>query len=166
VTELRVDWLPKIAIKQGRLGITLLPGRRDAGREIQKDIRRIKEEHVHGVVCLVTHDEFARYGVDGLLRQYHQAGLEVLHVPIVDGGIPSKTEMHNIIEWIDSQLSTQKNVIVHCVGGLGRAGTVAACWLKRHGVEGAAAIQTVRDARSPRAIETTPQEEFVMGFGV
>jgi protein-tyrosine phosphatase len=85
---------------------------------------------------------------------------------IVDGSVPSQTEMHNIVDWIDSQLSTQKNVIVHCVGGLGRAGTVAACWLKRDGTEGATAIQTVREVRSPRAIETVPQEEFVLAFGV
>jgi protein-tyrosine phosphatase len=133
---------------------------------MQKDIRRIREEHVHGVVCLVTHDEFARYGVEGLLRQYRQAGMEVLHIPIVDGGIPSQTEMHDMVEWIDDKLVTRGNVLVHCVGGLGRAGTVAACWLKCHGEDGAAAIRAVREVRSPRAIETLPQEEFVMAFGV
>lgn len=164
VSELRIDWLPQVGSIEGRLGLTWLPGRRDAGRDMHNDIKRIKEQHVHGVVCLLAQDEFARYGVEGLLKHYHQAGLDVLHVPIVDGSVPSQTEMHNIVQWIDGQLTTQKNVIVHCVGGLGRAGTVAACWLKQHVADSAAAIQAVREVRSPRAIETASQEEFVGAF--
>ena len=54
---------------------------------------------------------------------------------------------------------------MHCVGGLGRSGMVAACYLKRAaGLDGRAAIEAVRDARSNRAIETVEQEGFVEGY--
>lgn len=162
-SELRIDWLPA-GQSQGRLGLTWLPGRRDAGRDMHADIQRMQEQKVSAVLCLLAADEFRRYGVEGLLASYKQAGLEVLHVPIVDGSVPSQPEMQAVIDWIESRLQSNGNVVAHCVGGLGRAGTVAACWLKHHGSSADAAIRDVRDARSPRAIETLMQEEFVRDF--
>jgi ADP-ribosyl-[dinitrogen reductase] hydrolase len=57
-----------------------------------------------------------------------------------------------------------KNVVVHCRGGLGRTGTVAACVLValgRHTAEDA--IETVRKARRG-TIQTNEQEGFVRRF--
>jgi len=68
------------------------------------------------------------------------------------------------MSWIDEHLASDHNVLVHCVGGLGRAGTVAGCWLRTKGVDGENAIQIVRDFRSPRAIETAHQEQTVISY--
>jgi len=48
--------------------------------------------------------------------------------------------------------------------GLGRSGTVAACYLLAAGIAPDAAIAAVRTARGPRALETTAQEGFVVTF--
>jgi protein-tyrosine phosphatase len=50
------------------------------------------------------------------------------------------------------------------MGGLGRSGTVAACYLVAAGASAEAAIAAVRAARGPRALETIAQEEFVVMF--
>jgi protein-tyrosine phosphatase len=55
-------------------------------------------------------------------------------------------------------------VVVHCVGGLGRSGMTVACWLVAEGLPAAAAIAEVRRVRSPRAVETDAQAEFVAAF--
>lgn len=55
-------------------------------------------------------------------------------------------------------------MVVHCRGGLGRAGTVGARLLVELGVTPAEAIQRVRQAR-PGAIETRQQERYVLGLG-
>ena len=47
------------------------------------------------------------------------------------------------------------------MAGLGRSGMVAASYLTRSGMSAEAAIALVRERRSPRAVETTAQEEFV-----
>ncbi len=61
-----------------------------------------------------------------------------------------------------SGLSDGSRVLVHCKGGLGRAGTIAALMLVELGMTVDEAIRTVRAAR-PGAIETRAQEAFVMG---
>jgi protein-tyrosine phosphatase/nicotinamidase-related amidase len=161
---LRVDWLADDLAGPGRVGLTWLPGRKDAGRILAEDLERIREEGITSVVCLLAKDEFARYGVDDLLEHYHRAGLEVHHVPTVDGWVPSDDELRTAVSWVESHRKSGKRVLIHCVGGLGRAGTVAACWLRSHGFEAAAAIAAVRQARSPRAIETLIQERAIGRF--
>jgi protein-tyrosine phosphatase len=50
------------------------------------------------------------------------------------------------------------------MGGLGRSGTVAACFLVAAQMSPEAAIAAVRSARGARALETVAQEDFVVAF--
>ena len=68
-------------------------------------------------------------------------------------------------EELRAQLRDGFDVLVHCKGGLGRAGTVAAQLLIELGTRPAAAIEAVRAAR-PRAIETTSQASYLLGLKV
>ncbi|MDQ0323699.1 protein-tyrosine phosphatase [Pararhizobium capsulatum DSM 1112] len=56
-----------------------------------------------------------------------------------------------------------RDVVVHCRGGLGRAGTIGARLLIELGMEPATAIRQVRAVR-PGAIETSDQEDYVLGI--
>jgi ADP-ribosyl-[dinitrogen reductase] hydrolase len=67
-------------------------------------------------------------------------------------------------EELRSILRTGSSVLVHCRGGLGRAGTIAARLLVELGTEPATAIANVRAVR-PGAIETSDQERFVLDIG-
>lgn len=161
---LRIDWLPAHREGAAKVGLTWLPGRRDAGRSLDEDIQSIRGQDVRAVICLLARDEFARYGVEGLLQAYQRAGLEVLHLPTLDQRPPSRSELTVAAEWIQERVERNANVLVHCVGGIGRAGTVAACWLRTHGMDAASAIELVRKVRSPRAVETRVQEEAIEAF--
>jgi protein-tyrosine phosphatase/nicotinamidase-related amidase len=163
-SALRIDWLPAELARPGRIGLTWLPGRRDAGRSLDEDIVRIRDEGVTAVLCLLAKDEFTRYGVDDLLERYRQAGLGTYHVPTLDGGVPSDRELKAAVSWLDSQRKDAQQVLIHCVGGLGRAGTVAACWLRTQGFGTEDAIAVVRSVRSARAIETEIQERTIARF--
>jgi len=59
-------------------------------------------------------------------------------------------------------LANSGRVLVHCKGGLGRAGTIAARLLVKSGVAAEQAISTVRVA-SPQAIENREQERRTGG---
>ena len=55
-------------------------------------------------------------------------------------------------------------MLVHCRGGLGRAGTVGAILLVAMGESPDVAIRKVREVR-PGAIETKDQEDYVRNLG-
>jgi protein-tyrosine phosphatase/nicotinamidase-related amidase len=158
--QLRVDWLAGRS-GFGKVGITLLPGRRDIGRDLERDLAALQEEHVGRVVCHVPIDELVSYGVDNLLQQYTAHGLRVRHSPIMDQGISSLDEMRATVRFMHDGVVAGENVVVQCVGGLGRSGMTSACWLVAEGYSATAAIDEVRRVRSQRAVETAAQADFV-----
>lgn len=89
-----------------------------------------------------------------------------LHMPIVDVSVPSQSFEKQWCEELPQLLSTLNGggkILVHCKGGLGRAGMVAAFLLIESGEHPEEAIRNVRHVR-PGAIETPAQERFVMGY--
>ena len=74
---LRVDWIDSDLIGPGRLGITLCPGRRDRGRDLGTDLRRLRSEGVTRLLCLLTDPELDWAGVSDLGTQSggHRVGV-------------------------------------------------------------------------------------------
>ena len=90
--------------------------------------------------------------------------MEWWHAPIPDGWPPGpdfEDTWASAGEAIRDRLRLGFDVLVHCRGGLGRAGTVAARLLVELGASPDGAIRRVRDARSRHAIETASQEAHV-----
>ncbi|MCD6066283.1 MAG: isochorismatase family protein [Bacteroidetes bacterium] len=163
--KLRIDYIhqkEKELKGQSLIGMTILPGRKDRGRDLQKDIESIREQNIAAVVTLLSESEFAEYGVQDLRKAYKEAGIELMHQQVADQGITTLDEMKKITSFMDAQVNANKKILVHCVGGLGRTGTAVACYLKEYaGLNTADAIEVVRESRSPRAIENERQENFV-----
>jgi protein-tyrosine phosphatase len=161
---LRIDWLASELTSPGRVGLTLLPGRRDIGRTLDADMQAIREAGVTHVVCCLSDEELHAYGADRLLETYDGAGLPTFRLPMLDQSVCTKAEMAGALAWIDRALAQEGRVMIHCVGGLGRSGLVAASYLRSHGLPAAEAIAEIRRARSPRAIESAAQEDFVRAY--
>ncbi|GAB4317302.1 MAG: hypothetical protein Kow0069_19970 [Promethearchaeota archaeon] len=161
---IRVDWLPSEVAAPGNVGITILPGRKDRNRSLPGDVRALKEQGVTHVLVLLSREEIHRYGVEGLFDAYAAAGLAVHHLPVLDQSRPSVEETDAAVDWMEEATSRGGNVLVHCVGGLGRSGVVAACFLVRRGFSPDEALRVVREARSKRAVENEEQERFVRRY--
>ncbi len=161
---LRVDWIDDKFVESGRLGITLLPGRRDHRRELDLDIEALKKVGATHVVPLLTNDEMWQFGVADLITKYEEAGLSVQRMPILDQGLSSREEMYELVSWLGETTSQGASIVVHCVGGLGRAGLVAGSFLKSRGLDSSAAIAEVRRVRTARALESEVQEDFVNDY--
>ncbi len=164
VGPLRVDWIEAPLSAPGRLGLSILPGRRDMGRVLDDDLASLKRAGVTDVVVLVTDDELKDYGVPGLRNALEAAGFGVIRTPIPDQGVGDPGEVGDLVAWIDWRLHEQARVLIHCLGGVGRSGMVAACVLRQRGLSADEAIAEVRRARSPRAVETSAQDAFVRLF--
>lgn len=89
-----------------------------------------------------------------------------INFPITDYDIPSIELMTEILNTIDEHLEAGGRAYFHCVGGIGRTGTVACCYLVRHGMSGAEAITHLqylrRDVNS--AWHHSPQSHFQIEF--
>ena len=85
-------------------------------------------------------------------------------LPILDVHVPDDDFEARWVEAgaaIRNHLRAGHDVLVHCKGGLGRAGTIAARLMVELGTPPEDAIRLVRESRSWRAIETAEQEAHV-----
>ena len=170
---LRVDFVGGLPC-EGRLGLTFAPGKKGPSlyggtwdRDMDADLRRLRS-HVRAdvLVSLLEPHEFDALGISGLLEHAEQVGLRAMHFPIRDVDVPPPSadrEFGELVDAIASDLEAGRTVVVHCRGGLGRSGLVAASVLTRLGFGGDDAITEVRRVR-PGAIETEAQEVYVREF--
>ncbi len=93
-------------------------------------------------------------------------GSTLTSIPVVDFSVPTRPQMSEILDVIDSH--TDAGVYVHCHAGIGRTGTVIGCWLIRHGIATSDTWQTVLDdlrgPGAPRSPETAEQRAFVSAW--
>ena len=80
--------------------------------------------------------------------------------PVPDFTPPELEQIQRMIEFIDRQTGERKPVVVSCYAGIGRTGTVLACYLVHRGYQPAEAINRVRELR-PGSVQTPEQEAAV-----
>ena len=159
--------------KYGRVGLTLCPGKYDPhgmsgawDRDLALDLDSIREWGAAAVVTLVEPHELTLLRVETLGQEVLCRDMQWFHLPIVDVSVPEQAfecKWDVAGEMLLSLLRSRRDVLVHCRGGLGRAGTIASRLLIELGMEPAKAIKQVRAVR-PGAIETSQQEKFVLNL--
>jgi protein-tyrosine phosphatase len=133
-------------------------------RDLNMDLDVIEKWGARTVVTLIEDKEVRYLRVQQLGAELLNRGIVWHHLPIRDGSVPNpKFERTWTIAGteIRSTLERAQNVLVHCRGGLGRAGTIAARLLVEFGIAPEEAIEKVRNAR-PGAIETPEQMAYIM----
>jgi len=155
--ELRLDRV-QLPSRDSWLAMTVCPGRKDWARDLDRDLQSIVDSGAEVLISLLTEPELVWAGVADLKARAEQLGLTHHFAPIPDQQAPDPRLMSTIAGWFDD---AKGPVVVHCLGGLGRSGLVAACMLGIEGEDGTRAIELVREARGPRAVESSRQEAFV-----
>ncbi|WP_297553110.1 dual specificity protein phosphatase family protein [Thermococcus sp.] len=122
---------------------------------VEKELDEVVETF-DAVVVLVEDFELS-YSLD----EWERRGVEVFHSPIPDFSAPPLSKLIEILRWIEERAREGKKVLIHCLGGCGRSGTVAVAWLmySQH-LSLRQALYRVRRLR-PCAVETEEQIELL-----
>ena len=152
----------------GSLGLTLCPGKKDSSnswnRDLAQDLQVIRDWGATMVVTLIEDHEFQMLSVQTLERDMRALGMDWLHLPILDVSIPDhRFEDAWVLEGLKlhKRLDCGERILIHCRGGLGRTGLVAARILVERGCDPQIAIRRIRAVRR-HAIETPAQERYVL----
>jgi len=157
-----------IKLHRGEIGITFCPGKHASSavgfgtwqRDLDTDLKAISDDGWHHLVTLVEHDELDFLNVPDLGSKADSYGLNWIHFPIPDGDYP-RSGVYQLRKKLLSYLNNDERVVVHCRGGLGRAGTLAATMLVDSGeYSPEESILKVRAVRRG-AIENEGQEQFI-----
>lgn len=156
----------------GAIGITLCPGKTQSfgqtgawARDLGLDLDAVQAWNAAAVLSLIEEEEINRLQVPTLGEEVEARHMSWVYLPIRDRGVPNdafEATWAEVGEDLRSRLRCGFNVMVHCMGGLGRAGTIASRLLVELGWKPDDAIRGVRRVR-PGAIETDDQEDFVHG---
>jgi len=87
-----------------------------------------------------------------------------LHIMSNDMGVPEFVDLGSAVDFVHRRITNNEPVMVHCLAGLGRTGTILACYLvKYQNMSADEAIQKVSEER-PGSIQSYPQEEIIFRF--
>ncbi len=90
-------------------------------------------------------------------------GFTVKHIPIRDFEAPTLEQIGDFILFAKKVRGEGKKLVVHCDAGVGRTGSMLACYLVSKGYDAENAIKEVR-IRRPGSVETIRQEEVIVRF--
>ncbi|RLB47434.1 MAG: protein phosphatase [Deltaproteobacteria bacterium] len=172
---IRVDFVsPDVVAPPGRLGLTLAPGKKDTSawtgawnRDLDVDLQRLRSHF--GTDLLVSLIEDGRFRTDelellrigDLFERVTAHDMESRWFPIEDVSVPlSLDDFIGLVSQLVEAVAAGRTVVVHCRGGLGRSGLVAAACLVGLGSTPEDAIAAVRRARRG-AVETPAQAAYV-----
>ena len=89
-------------------------------------------------------------------------GVRTVRRPIRDYAAPPRQELVETLDLLERELDDGHVVYLHCLGGIGRTGTVLGCHLVRSGLDGPAALARLREiGKHPEAAE---QVRLVAGW--
>ena len=160
-----------VAAGAGVVGMTLCPGKVQPhaatgpwDRDLARDMDVIARFGASILITLMESHELATaVAAEAISDAARARGIKWLHLPIVDLNVPDAAFERT---WLDAGKTVRRalrqgaKVVVHCRGGRGRSGLLAARILVELGMDPETAMSEVRVA-NPLAIETTVQEEHV-----
>lgn len=159
--------------RPGRVGLTFAPGKHCAGayaggvwkRDLVKDLDHLVAEYRTGLlVCLLEDHELRALHIPTLVEEAGKR-MTVLRLPIRDGGVlPEVAPVRQLVATIERAASAGTNVVIHCRGGLGRAGTIGGCYLKHVGLGDAEVFAALRRRHKTSCPETEQQRAFIRAF--
>ena len=148
----------------GRLALSACP---PGGRRLASTLAAWAEGGIDDVVSLLTAAEAAALGVEGEAAACRACGLGFRAFPVPDFGVPSDAQAFTrLARWAAGRIGAGGGVAIHCRGGIGRSGTLAAAVLILRGHPPGEAVDAVSAARGVPSPETARQRAWLRDWGL
>ena len=120
----------------------------------KEEVDWLKEEGVKSIVTIREEP----------LEEEWLEDVNYLHIHSNDMGVPEFDDLINSVDFLHQRITNDEPVMVHCLAGLGRTGTILACYMiKYEQMSADDAIQKVRNERHG-SIQSFSQEEIIFRF--
>ena len=173
---LYVNMIPKEVLPiAGTIGMTMAPGKKGLAqfsncewdRSLDEDLDTLKNNYKTDIIISLMEDfEFDLLKIPDFQPKCAEKSIINIRFDIVDGSVPTEKQISEYVRLaknLKKEAENGKNIVIHCRGGIGRTGTLAACLLILFGSDPDVAIEIIRKYRKG-AIETSVQEDFVKKF--
>ncbi len=149
----------------GRLMFTPCPGTK--GTRVSEALTTIESAGAQVLVTLMPDTELAANQADDLPARCAELGIEWLQLPVADEQAPLAdfdTAWRRHRDTILARLADGATLAIHCKGGSGRTGLIAARILIELGIPREAAVNQVQALR-PKAIQHPAHVGWLAQFG-
>ena len=120
----------------------------------KEEIDWVKQEGVKSIVTIREEP----------LEEEWLEDVNYLHIHSNDMGVPEFDDLINSVDFLHQRITNDEPVMVHCLAGLGRTGTILACYMiKYENMSADDAIQKIREERHG-SIQSFSQEEIIFRF--
>jgi ankyrin repeat protein/protein-tyrosine phosphatase len=154
-----------------QIGMSMCPGRNKPKprhvwkRDLNTDLRVIKDAGVEILVVLVRSIELLSMGIMEMFVRAEQLGLKTLHFPVQDKWVPeSMSEVVELVEKLVGFVKEGRKISIFCNGGKGRTGMVVVATMVALGMSVDDAIVEIRRRRSGM-IRNPAQIIYLRWFG-
>lgn len=149
---------------QGKLIFTPCPGTKDSS--LVDSLATLKQAGASAVISLMPASELATNGAEDIGKQCQVQDMAWFHLPVADEQVPLedfgqgwKASKQSILE----RLNAGQDIAIHCKGGSGRTGLIAARIMVEAGIPRADAIALVQALR-PKAIQHPAHINWITQF--
>lgn len=146
----------------GSLIFTPCPGTK--GIDLPTSIDQLKQAGAKAVITLMPNEEMTRFGVETLPEACEQHGLKWFHLPIEDDTAPAaefQQAWAGHKQQVNSILDKNGTVAIHCKGGSGRTGLMAAIILLERGIDFDQVVSMVKSLR-PRSLKLQSHIDYLV----
>jgi protein-tyrosine phosphatase len=148
----------------GQLIFTPCPGTR--GSSLDEALATLQQAGASAVISLMPHSELAANAVEAVDARCQALGLAWFHLPVADEQVPLDdfaAAWQQSSAAILARLRAGQRLALHCKGGSGRTGLIAARLLIEAGVPRSEAIALVQALR-PKAIQHPAHVDWINQF--
>jgi protein-tyrosine phosphatase len=150
----------------GKITTKSMSSRCGWNRDLDMDLARMRDYYqINEIISLLEPAEAMELGLDNYPQKAAEYGIAYRNYPIPDLSVPQQTlpDFDLFIRTILASLDQGRNIAVHCLGGLGRGGTIVAAVLIASGYSANDAINWVQQQR-PGSLKRKNQQQFLRRY--